>query len=472
MNARVLMILVSVFVSGCPAIPKPGEASGHDQTRAFAGECIFQRLKAQESGAISGVMDAVVGGFISGTLGRIGTALRAAGEEDADVVVGRYPGEFEPGNPLQCIFIAKGRWSSADEEEHKITDSEGQSQDIKFDDYYLLVDPNFFLEIAVQRSSGGNALRLVPNYFEYQRLIETSSESDDENNRGIALEVAVHAPGVGPTDPNAVGATLVLGTMTTGYAYNLRSGERRKLGCQCWEEDTNYLPLEYTSAWFPTFAPEAQNATNSESAAANSSVANQNTSSQDETDGTNNANEEQAVATDGANSQEGEAARPASEGPSPTPGANDTQANDERKRQFLPRTVTVTFTETRAPRKFLLFLADVFDASKEEIQKAAELAVLESKKAEAQLAAAQASTALMTDYLTKLSAAEVKVIEYCGASTDDPPAGNADRISKSSAANVAQRVANVAALAASQPQPFTSFVPVSGGPVDSNFCSL
>jgi hypothetical protein len=426
MKNRLSVLLIAAVIAGCITTPpSPAEASGRDQTRAFAGDCIFRPPDQDTEGALSGVVDAVVGGVFSATLGRIGKALRAAGEEDADVVVGRYPAEVEPGNPAACVFVAKGHWSAASADPFQV-----DGKTIRFDNY-ILSDPDFFLEVAVVSSDGGNALRLVPNYFEYRRLIEDRSDDDDQHNRGIAFEVAVHAPGVGPKDKNAVGATLVLGTMTTGYAYNLRDGKRRQIGSSDWGSETNYLPLEYTSAWFKTFAPAAQQATNSKKAAASNAAA---------------------------------------ETPSPAGSPPAAAAQNETRRQLLPRTVTVTFTETRAPRKFLLFLADVFDASKDEIQEAAELAVLESKQAEAQLAAAQASTTLMTAYLTKLSAAEVAIIGYCSANTDGTSAGRADRIAKSSAANIAQRTANVAALAASEPLPYTSFVPLGSGPIDGDFC--
>lgn len=441
MKIRLSMTLIAAAVAGCGTTPTTSAvASGRDQTRAFAGDCITRQPDLATESALSGVVDAVVGGVISGTLGRIGKALRAAGEEDAEVVVGRYPAEFEPGKPVRCVFVAKGHWSSEHNDPYEITSNEDSDGDgkpdkvaVKFGDY-LLKDPDFFLEVAVVPSSGGSALRLVPNYLEYRRLIEGRSKDGEKHDRGIAFEVAVHAPGVGPKDKDAVGATLVLGMMTTGYGYNLRDGTRRKIGQPAWSEEKHYLPLEYTSGWFKTFAPEVQKATNSRTNAGPGD------SSDDES-------------------------------PSPAGSAPGGAAESETTRQLLPRTVTVTFTETRAPRKFLLFLADVFDAGKEEIQEAAELAVLESKQAEAELAAAQASTTLMTDYLTKLSAAEVAIIEYCGANTDATPAGRSDRISKSAAANVAQRAANVSAVAASQPLPYTSFVPVTGDAIDTNFCA-
>jgi len=387
------------------------ESGQNKQTRAFAGDCLYRAAPPVDEGALTKVLDAATGGLISGTLGRIGEALRAAGEEDADVIVGRYPAEFEPGVPAKCIFVAKGKWTSTDKNVWKFRNSDdGKEKELLIADRRL-VDPDFFLEVAIERSGGGNALRAVPNYFHYVRLIEDKMKSNKSASRGIAFEIAVHPPAVGPKGKGAVGASLVLGMMETGYAYNLRAGTRAKIapdGQVDWKmPDDGYLPLEYTSTWFPTFAPAAAKATNSKK-----------------------------------------------------------KNTGTAKKQQLPRTVTVTFAETRAPRKVLLFLADVFEASKDEMRNAAEIALIDSRKTEAELAAARASTAMMSDYVTKQAAAEVAILTYCNAAND------ADRIAKSSAANVAQRAANLVALAALQPQPYTSFVETSSDhPGDSGFCS-
>jgi hypothetical protein len=421
------ILLLSTAMIGFGSQAALAESGQNKQTRVFAGDCLYRAAPPVDEGALTKVLDAATGGLISGTLGRIGKALRAAGEEDADVIVGRYPAEFEPGVPAKCVFIAKGKWTSTDKNVWKFRNSDGDKEkDLRIADRRL-VDPDFFLEVAIERSGGGNALRAVPNYFHYVRLIEDKMKSNKSASRGIVFEIAVHPPAVGPKGKGAVGASLVLGTMETGYAYNLRAGTRAKIasdGQVDWKmADDGYLPLEYTSTWFPTFAPAAVIATNSKKK--NTGVANGGAAGGD-----------QAIA--------------------PTANA---------KKQQLPRTVTVTFTETRAPRKVLLFLADVFEASKDEMQKAAEIALIDSRKTEAELAAGKASTALMTDYVTRQAAAEVAILTYCNAAND------ADRIAKSSAANVAQRAANLVALAASQPQPYTSFVETSSDhPGDSGFC--
>ncbi|WP_405233688.1 hypothetical protein [Lentisalinibacter salinarum] len=422
---------MSILV-GCGGQPTKAGTNGRDQTRVYAERCLFRPVDTDTEAGLPGVVDAVVGGVISGTLGRIGKALRSVGEKDADVVVGRYPAEFSPGDPSHCIFVAKGGWSADSKNAWNLVAHDGNSRElVKFGNYFLR-DPDFFLEIAVVRSAGGNALRLVPNYFEYRRLIDDGANIDGRHLRGIAIEVAVHPPGEGPKSSKAVGAAIVLGSMSTGYGYDLRSGTRRPLAGGDWEP--GYLPLEYTSAWFPTFAPAAQPATNSSQSASTSTPSD-------------------------------------SRSPSASAG-DDTTAEIEARRLTLPRTITVTFTETRAAREFLLFLADVFDASKDEVQAATELAVLSSKQAEAELAGAKATNTLMSDYFGKLAAAEVKILEYCSASTADDVESLSARIKASSAANVAQRSANVAAMAASQPMPYTSFVPVGDGmPADSGFCN-
>lgn len=447
-----LITLVLIIVTGCSGNPTMNSTATSSQTRAVAGDCIYEQgSQAVEAAALTGALEAAVGGIITGGLNRIGAALRAVGEPDADTVIGRYAGQFEPGNPPNCILIAKGSWTINAQEAWTVargstvvpvSDATGNDRfkiinttRNRTNELYL-TDPDFVLELVVVASDDRSALRLIPSYFEYHRMVEDKMPSRGSVSRGIAVQVAAHAPGKGPKDQSAVGDSLVLGDMETGYRYFFMTGERSPIDS---DDRTKFAPFENTTGWFPTFTPPAPAATNTT----------------------------KPKPAQGA----GDGASATGSTPSPTgttPGTPSAVGPcTENCQQLLPRTLTVTLAETRKPRKVLLFLADVFDASKDELETAAELALIKSKQTQAELEAAQASNTLMTDFVTKLAAAEVAIHEYCAVGTS-----NVDRLNKSSQASIAQHSANLAALAASQPQPYTSFIELSTQkPEDSGFCS-
>ena len=407
------------------------------QTRVYAGNCIFQESHSAVEAADGGLVSTVVGSIVKNTFGRIGKALRAAGEEDADVIVGRDATEFEAGSPPACIIVAKGDWRPAQNNEAwKLPSATDAS--LTIGSISLMRDPDFVLELLVESSEDRSALRLVPSFFEYRRMIEDEMPRRGKSVvRGIGVEVVAHAPGVGIKDKEAIGTSLVLGNMETGYRYRFNTNERQALNgpnTNSWEFAADFAPLETTTAWFPTFVPLR----------------------------IGQKNEASPTASDAAGSGTSPAASASNSGPGPSTSATTSEAAP-----LLVRTITATFTETREPRNFLLFLADVFDESQEQIQSAAELAILESRQQEAEIAAAKASNDLMTDYVGKLAAAEIAIIKYC--SSDTP----AELLAAAGEAQVAQRNANLAALLASQPTPYTILVEISDDTSDKpeSLCS-
>jgi len=134
----------------------------------------------------------------------------------------------------------------------------------------------------------------------------------------------------------------------------------------------------------------------------------------------------------------------------PEPGTPEATDPNHPGNALTPLTVTVSVSETRSARPFYLFLADVFDESKEELQASAEKLVLESKREEAELAAFTAAQTALATADEKRLAAEIAIVTYCGANY--AAVNGAERealaLTNSGAARAAQMGANVAARAA------------------------
>ncbi|MCP5304952.1 MAG: hypothetical protein H6953_05870 [Chromatiaceae bacterium] len=413
---KILILGAAIALAGCSTLGNKTSTGVAGETHAIAvDECIFYKDERRESGLLT----ALVGGVIKGALTRVGSALKAAGEEDSDSVVGRLVGEFEPGQPPKCLVLAKGEWTS-DENKAWSVPQGGRTapRTVKLarednpKDGFFLSNPDFVLELVVRPSGDKSSLRLIPSFFEYRRMIEDKMPGTGSVTRGIVVKTVAFAPGQSADGESAVGGALVLGDMETGYRYYPIAGERSPIDSP--GERSSFGFMERTTPWFGTFTPVAQEATNKQQAA--------------------------------------------------TPGPSRTQPV---AKQYLPRTISVTLTETRKARKVLLFLAEVFQGAEEDLKAYAEQKLLDSKRAEAELEASKASTELMSTYINDLAAAEVKIREYCAAEKTS----STDLLNKSSAANVAQRKANLAALAASQSQPYTSFVELgTADPSSSGFC--
>jgi hypothetical protein len=126
-----------------------------------------------------------------------------------------------------------------------------------------------------------------------------------------------------------------------------------------------------------------------------------------------------------------------------------------------PMTVTATVAETRDANQFLLFLADVFDESKEGLKTVLDSQLIKEKRDKAELEARNESQTRMSSYYTKYANAKAKMIEYCSASNANTDQGRQERLARSHDAYIAQSDANLSAANAGLPRPYQTLVPVS-----------
>ena len=354
-----------------------------------------------------GVVESVLGSVIGNTLGRLGAALRAAGEAETRTVVVHRTIEMKPGSPAPCLIIAHGFWApSGDADWEGPGNSPNGSPNGKLvyglpgvTDTHLQQEPEFVLRLEMKRSTDGSALRIVPTYLEYRDHLT----DDRRGNRGLSVEVAFHAPGQPADHKDATGAAIVLGDFAPDSRYMLASGEieewDRRRGR--WElQDERKFPLQEESVWFANYSP-----------------------------------------------------KPVVE-----------QSPDSR----LPRILTVTVAETRAARPVLLFLADVFDDSKDELQTALETKLLKSQREAADLAAAAAKNEQLVKLTTAVADGQIALAKYC-------EMGEAE--SRSAYLNtrkelfVAMNAANFTARTLNQPLPFATVpMPKAEKPSVSRLC--
>ena len=260
--------------------------------------------------------------------------------------------------------------------------------------------PHFFIELMISRSANGQFLALTPTYFEYNRLLKNGAAINTK--RTLALQFSFHAAGKAADDRSAVGTTLGLGQVPVGTVrdYRFKPYSLDLQGAQ--------------SLWFPTFVPAKKG---------------------------------------------GEAA--SSSSTNPQPGDSSGSAGDA---DMVPMTMSVTVAETRSARPFIIFLADVFDDTKDEIQTELELLLLREKREAAKLAEFTAQQAALTALKSKIADAESKFLDYCDMGTGTSTSEKKARLNASNSLYAAQVAANLAARKAGEADPYPVLVEVSSEP--------
>jgi hypothetical protein len=264
----------------------------------------------------------------------------------------------------------------------------------------LVEKPHFFMELEIKPSGNGKFLTLSPTYFEYNRLLKNGSARTA--SRTLAMQFSFHPAGKAADDRSAVGTTLGL--------INVPVGTVRDYSVPPYSLD----PLGAQSLWFPTFLPAGP---------------------------------------------AGDASGRSS--PNPQPGDSTGIASGTAS---VPMTMTVTLAETRTERPFILFLADVFDDTKDEIQDELETLLLREKREAAELEAFAARQAALTRLKQKMVTAEQRFIDYCALGSGTSDADRKARLTASNSLYAAQVEANIAARRAGQADPYPVLVEVSSGP--------
>lgn len=133
----------------------------------------------------------------------------------------------------------------------------------------------------------------------------------------------------------------------------------------------------------------------------------------------------------------------------------------------VPVTVTTTVVETRPTREGLAFIASVFSSAKPKIEDSLKPIFNPAFKAEEDIKQQTAELTGDAEHESTVTSAKLAVLAYCATATaGDTAAGRQDRLTKSSAARVAQLKANASAVKYGKtPMPFDKYIAVGDGPM-------
>lgn len=151
------------------------------------------------------------------------------------------------------------------------------------------------------------------------------------------------------------------------------------------------------------------------------------------------------------------AAVPASPPPPVVPTTVFSDAKDA-----VPVTVTTTVVETRPTREGLAFIASIFSAVKPKVEEALKPALDSNFKAAEDVKEQTAKLTGDADHQATVTTAKLAVLAYCeNSSADAGAAGKQDRLTKSSAARVAQLKANASSIKYDQPLIYGKYIEVT-----------
>ena len=387
-------------------------------TRLSVGPCIVSDPLAGRQGFLGTLAGIFVPKLIGAGLDAFGRALRQAGEADTTPSTVSRALEFPLPPGSNCLHYVSGDFAVEVMPDGSVRLGATaltvtlpgltlvQAGRLPATIAGLTRTPDLFVELRMRPSSDGSAMLVEPTYLSYGKGLKAKAGAE----RGLALHVAFHPPGKLATDSGATGAQLVFGKMKVG-SHRFFPGL-----------DTQSGSLDVTTAWFPvTFSPVMAGAAEREERASASFVP-----------------------------------VTASAAAVPNPAASLPGESGGRPK---PMNVTLTLTETRAPRKLLLTLAGVFDKSKGELQTEIEKLVLQQKREAAELEAATAQTTLQTDYEAAFVLASTHLIDLCAVAGSDDAAAKR-RLEKSRDFNAAALRANLKAQALGKTAPF----PALGAP--------
>ena len=432
-----LCVAAGLAVSGCANgfSTSGGTPKADTEMRAFVGKCIVSDKGQQEIGAIlAPVLATLAGSAIKHGLNAFGTALRKAGE--AETITKTANANIDPQVDFgPCVQVVRGNfsqfrpklkdkdgnefvpdWLKQNELPHFLgdgketeTDAEENTTDAKaktrWSNLYKagiwLTEeaPEHFLEARMRFDQSCKAIAVGPTYIHYGRFFKGGAKS----TRGVVINVALVSPGKKATDNGVPNGQISFGNIKTPYTVRYHDITTGLLGAQ----------------------PAAGGGGLSGVRAA----------------GQGGAQENQVCTK--------------LKGFAKLPKETAWMSLDGTK--LAPTTVSVSIAETRDANKFLLFLADVFDDSKEELEKAAQRVAIASERAkfekEQQDAAQQAREAQATaaaNYYDAYAAAELAIAAYKASEGEEPSV----RLPLAVAARKAQDQANLKAAVADLPEPY------------------
>jgi hypothetical protein len=385
-----------------PRAPHPLERL---TTRVAVGDCIFR----QEPGEafIAPLLAAVLPSLISHGLNRLGRTLEAAGGEQTWQTTAFTNFELSASVFPRCVHVVRGRFAISAEGVNDAwaqgTEFEDHTKTLRDRGLYLTAKPDFFFEGAFRHATDATVMSIAPVVVAFEKPLGSRALRADPN-RHVMLGFAFHAPGDSPTASENPATDLVLGELAPGAFL------RFDQGC-----------LGLSAASGPSTAPSQPGGPPS---------------------GSGGPGEPPTASTSSTVPRQA------------CPGESLWFKLTARPATLTPLSLTVSVSEVQGESAFLTFLGDVFSGSKDELEKLAEQALIESRREAASLARAEASHTLAVAF-DQAALAALAALREC---VDDPTPAN------SGAARIAQQSANLAAQKAGREPPFgrESLTPLKG----------
>ena len=424
-------IVIGVVSSSlCCAARSTGDG-GRPETRVFVGNCVY---RSESEAALAGPL---LGALLPKAFNKIGETLEAAAKEKTWQATAFTNFEMSVSARPKCIHVVRGVFEDTaadgtlgENAWAKGTSYAKQSVTLARRGIRLAGKPDFFFEGKFRSSGDGSAVAIVPTVVAFERPIGTRALRSGET-RHLKMSFAFHPPGKSATAADVPATELVLGEMSPGdfRELNTASGGSSCLGVSGAGSTSTPAPSGGPPplpqpAVVPAGAPGSPSATQPAGAPGSPPVT-----------------------------------QPAAAG---TAGLAATQACLQESLWFAldppetlqPYSATVVVSEIQDASAFLGFLAEVFGDSKDDLEKAAKVALIDSEREAARLAALETAATARKAYAEAASEA-IGALETCQTQGTTAASGEA---------HVKQRAANLAAAKAGLREPCkdAELVPLNG----------
>ncbi len=408
-----LMAMAAFVLMGTACTSAPGfrplsyAAPGEARVFASPDQCPHEPLVQAEAAPL---VAAILTGAASQLLSNFGTALTEASKGgNLPSSVATLNMSLPPDGVPRCLLIIRGAFDSSAEHPTAVDlpslfelpdDAKAElAERLKAFAMTDVYRVDHLVEIQLTASPNSKALSFAPLFVRIDRSLDESRDGTR------SLSVGVKFQRVGATSEAGsvvVVPDRVIGKATPGMARN---------------ETTKRYPRE--SPWFGTF-----HATSAPAGGA------------------------------------GVAGLAGAAAPPPPPVVLTTVFSDAK--DAVPVTVTTTVVETRPTREGLAFIASIFSAVKPKIEEALKPMLDSNFKAAEDVKEQAAKLTGDADHQATVTTAKLAVLTYCeNSSADAAAAGKQDRLTKSSAARVAQLKANASSIKYDQPLIYDKYIEVT-----------
>lgn len=418
--------VVLLMLIGCGSTPPRGPEQSRRATLVFVGNCITV-TGLTESAIGASILSSVIGQGVT----RIGTTIAASAAEQTWTTSGATNFEAKSGAYPRCVQVVQGHFFSTPTPDTlqawaKGTDYERYAEQLERRGILLAAQPDFFFEGVFRSAHDLSAMAIVPAALGFHQPLGTRPLRSDAARR-TKITFTLHPAGRAASDSQNAVTELDFGMVWPSKLMDFDTDcVPRAIGTAAPAGSVS-SPLPAQPGGAPPAqpsggAPPVQPMPTSPSAPAAAPVP--------------------------------EAGRPAT-----ACSVESLWMRTAASVTYAPMSLTATISQTQDRSDFLGFFADVFTSSKTEIERWAKEELIASEREKARLAALEAQTQQMTNYINDATEA-LQALEKC-ISAEGPTTANR------STARLKQMEANLKAEQAGLPRPFVdNDIPKLSGDAD------